>query len=640
MTRDRRRARACAGVRRRARPPRASSRCCSRSPPSPGGRRRTAWPGWTRARDRAGRAGLVPRRLGRDDGGDDVPVGGADGLAVRAHEPAPERDRAARVRGRLPRDLDRGGRARLRALRPRPLAARGRSWRGTSSGAGWRAARCSWRPPTSSRRSRTCAWPSAAARSGSWSARGADGLSGALNMGARHGAWCVGCCWALMASLFALGVMSLAWMAFVAALIALEKTLPWGRAVTYATASCCWSSASCCSRRPDAVPGLTVPGDGRGHGRDADALTPGGLGDAALILADDLTGAADCGVQALRRGLRATVSLPAAAGVEADVLAIDLDTRDGAAADARERTRAAARDAAGLLYVKLDSRLRGHIGAAIEGALDGRGRRSPSWRPHSPAQGRIPAARRPRRAPAQPDAGPCGPGSIWRRRGRPSSPVTRGTTRTSRGSPPPAAPPARRVVWAGSAGLAAALFEGMRAGGGARRRSTAAPGRAVLGGRRQRGRATAGQLGALLARPGCVGIAVDPGRCRRGAGEEARRRCSRGGGDAVLHLTPGAGSRPRARAAASRRRSPLAAAAAGRARGGPPADRGRDRARGVRPCGPDRHRPDRRSRAGRAARAHRAAPPGVHRHEVGRLRRAGHARRRPRRHQGARCACR
>ena len=49
--------------------------------------------------------------------------------------------------------------------------------------------------------------------------------------GRQHGAWCVGCCWALMAALFALGVMSLAWMAFVAALIALEKTLPWGRAV-------------------------------------------------------------------------------------------------------------------------------------------------------------------------------------------------------------------------------------------------------------------------------------------------------------------------------------------------------------------------------------------------------------------------
>jgi predicted metal-binding membrane protein len=68
---------------------------------------------------------------------------------------------------------------------------------------------------------------------GSWR----DGLPGALQMGAKHGAWCVGCCWALMASLFALGVMSVAWMAFVAALIALEKTLPWGRVATYGTAA-------------------------------------------------------------------------------------------------------------------------------------------------------------------------------------------------------------------------------------------------------------------------------------------------------------------------------------------------------------------------------------------------------------------
>jgi len=92
---------------------------------------------------------------------------------------------------------------------------------------------------------------------GSW--RG--GLAGALNMGARHGAWCVGCCWALMASLFALGVMSLAWMAFVAALIALEKTLPWGRAATYATALVLLVLGVVLLAAPEAVPGLTVPGD-------------------------------------------------------------------------------------------------------------------------------------------------------------------------------------------------------------------------------------------------------------------------------------------------------------------------------------------------------------------------------------------
>jgi predicted metal-binding membrane protein len=67
---------------------------------------------------------------------------------------------------------------------------------------------------------------------GSWR----DGLLGGLRMGAKNGAWCVGCCWALMASLFALGVMSIAWMAFVAGIIAIEKTLPWRRLASYGTA--------------------------------------------------------------------------------------------------------------------------------------------------------------------------------------------------------------------------------------------------------------------------------------------------------------------------------------------------------------------------------------------------------------------
>jgi predicted metal-binding membrane protein len=68
---------------------------------------------------------------------------------------------------------------------------------------------------------------------GSWR----DGVLGGLRMGAKNGAWCVGCCWALMAALFALGVMSILWMAVVAGLIAIEKTLPWRRTATYATAA-------------------------------------------------------------------------------------------------------------------------------------------------------------------------------------------------------------------------------------------------------------------------------------------------------------------------------------------------------------------------------------------------------------------
>lgn len=59
-----------------------------------------------------------------------------------------------------------------------------------------------------------------------------EGRGGALRMGAGHGGWCVGCCWALMAALFALGLMSLAWMLVVAVLIAIEKLLPWRAAAT------------------------------------------------------------------------------------------------------------------------------------------------------------------------------------------------------------------------------------------------------------------------------------------------------------------------------------------------------------------------------------------------------------------------
>jgi predicted metal-binding membrane protein len=90
-----------------------------------------------------------------------------------------------------------------------------------------------------------------------------DGLGGAVRMGATHGLWCVGCCWALMTALFALGVMSIAWMAFVGALIALEKVLPWGRVATLGTAVLLIALGVLVIAAPDAIPGLTVPaGDG------------------------------------------------------------------------------------------------------------------------------------------------------------------------------------------------------------------------------------------------------------------------------------------------------------------------------------------------------------------------------------------
>jgi predicted metal-binding membrane protein len=88
-----------------------------------------------------------------------------------------------------------------------------------------------------------------------------DGPAGAIRMGCGHGAWCVGCCWALMAALFALGVMSLAWMAFVAGLIAAEKLLPWRRTATFGTAAVLLVLGVLMLVSPDAIPALTVPAD-------------------------------------------------------------------------------------------------------------------------------------------------------------------------------------------------------------------------------------------------------------------------------------------------------------------------------------------------------------------------------------------
>ena len=55
-----------------------------------------------------------------------------------------------------------------------------------------------------------------------------DGAAGALRMGWRHGLYCLGCCWALMALLFAGGAMSLLWMAALTGVVLLEKLLPGG----------------------------------------------------------------------------------------------------------------------------------------------------------------------------------------------------------------------------------------------------------------------------------------------------------------------------------------------------------------------------------------------------------------------------
>jgi predicted metal-binding membrane protein len=58
-----------------------------------------------------------------------------------------------------------------------------------------------------------------------------EGASGALLMGLRHGRYCVGCCWVLMALLFVAGVMNLLWVAAMAAFVLVEKVLPHGQLV-------------------------------------------------------------------------------------------------------------------------------------------------------------------------------------------------------------------------------------------------------------------------------------------------------------------------------------------------------------------------------------------------------------------------
>jgi len=52
---------------------------------------------------------------------------------------------------------------------------------------------------------------------------------GSLLLGVRHGGYCVGCCWVLMALLFVGGVMNVLWIALLALLVLLEKLLPSGR---------------------------------------------------------------------------------------------------------------------------------------------------------------------------------------------------------------------------------------------------------------------------------------------------------------------------------------------------------------------------------------------------------------------------
>ncbi len=86
-----------------------------------------------------------------------------------------------------------------------------------------------------------------------------DGRDGALRIGMEHGAWCLGCCWALMAALFALGAMSVGWMALISVLVAAERLLPWRALATTGVASLLAAVAIGVAAAPAQVPMLTIP---------------------------------------------------------------------------------------------------------------------------------------------------------------------------------------------------------------------------------------------------------------------------------------------------------------------------------------------------------------------------------------------
>ena len=112
-----------------------------------------------------------------------------------------------------------------------------------------------------------------------------------------------------------------------------------------------------------------------------------------LVLADDLTGAADCGAAFLGRAARIEVSLEARISSRGSVAVIDLDTRSRPerAARAIVKRAFAARGArrARILYKKIDSTLKGHVAAELAAVRRSLGKRAVIFAPAFPAQGRV-----------------------------------------------------------------------------------------------------------------------------------------------------------------------------------------------------------------------------------------------------------
>jgi predicted metal-binding membrane protein len=77
-----------------------------------------------------------------------------------------------------------------------------------------------------------------------------------VEVGLRHGAYCVGCCWGLMLVLLVMGVMNLGWMAIIAAVIAVEKLLRQGRSFGIAVGVGLIALALLVPAHPSLAPGL------------------------------------------------------------------------------------------------------------------------------------------------------------------------------------------------------------------------------------------------------------------------------------------------------------------------------------------------------------------------------------------------
>jgi predicted metal-binding membrane protein len=81
-----------------------------------------------------------------------------------------------------------------------------------------------------------------------------DGLGGAVKMGLEHGLYCIGCCWLLFLIIFPLGMMNIAVLAAITALIFAEKSLPFGHRARVAAAGLLVAYGALVVFVPDALP--------------------------------------------------------------------------------------------------------------------------------------------------------------------------------------------------------------------------------------------------------------------------------------------------------------------------------------------------------------------------------------------------